>query len=296
MNFIVTLMNDYTVRLVMLGTAILGMTTGIVGCFAFLRRQSLLGDAISHASLPGIAIMFLMTHSTSPYILLIGGACAGAIGTLLVMVITHKTTIKQDTALGIILSVFFGLGLVLLTYIQKKSIAHQAVLNKFLFGNASTLLLEDVIMIAWISSLLLFILFLFWKEFKLLAFDHSYAYCIGYKVFLLDCLVTALLVFAIVIGLQTVGVVLMSTMFIAPAAAARQWTSRFGLMFVLAGLFGAFSGIMGSVISSYGEHIPTGPVIIVIMSFWVLLSLVFAPHKGILWYYSTKKLPKDFYD
>lgn len=289
---VITFLQDYTVQLVICGTAFLGMTSGLIGCFAFLRRQSLLGDAISHAALPGIALMFLITHSKNPYVLLFGGACAGAIGTLLVMIITYKTSIKNDTALGIILSVFFGLGLVLMTFIQKQSIAHQAVLNKFLFGNASTLLYEDILLIMAVSIILLLTVFFFWKEFKLLLFDPHYAYCLGYKVFVLDCILTAILVFSIVIGLQTVGVVLMSTMFIAPAAAARQWTSCFGRMLILAAFFGALSGILGSCMSSYFEHMPTGPLIVVVISCIVIVSLFFAPHKGIIWHYGFKKLSK----
>jgi len=289
-DVLLNLVNDYTVQIVLMGTTLLGMTTGFIGCFAFLRRQSLLGDAISHASLPGIALMFLLTQSTRQYVLLLGGALAGALGTLFVMLITHTTTIGHDTALGIILSVFFGLGLVLLTYIQQQSIAHQAVLSKFLFGNASTLLYEDIVITAFMSFMLFVVIIFFWKEFKLLCFDAQYAYSLGYKVIFLDCLLTALLVFSIVIGLQMVGVVLMSTMFIAPAAAARQWTSRYNYMFILAGFFGASAGVIGSLLSSYCFATPTGPMIVVILSMIILFSLLFAPHRGIIWQYTLRGL------
>ncbi len=274
---------DYTLAIVILGTTILGITAGALGVFAFLRGQSLLGDAISHAALPGIACTFLLTHSTSPAVLLFGGAIAGGIGTMLVYVITHKTTLKNDAALGIVLSVFFGLGLVLLTIIQKQPIANQAILNKFLFGNAATLLLDDLYVMGSVSIIVLSCLVLLWPAFKVLTFDQGYARALGYPVALLDLVLTSLLVLSIVIGLQTVGVVLMSTMFIAPAAAARQWCSRLGSLVILAAVFGAVAGVIGSLISSRFDQLPTGPTIVVVVSSMVLFSLLCAPHRGLLW-------------
>ncbi len=274
---------DYTLVTVLSGTALLGLTAGVLGCFAFLRKQSLLADAISHAALPGIALTFLLTHSKNPSVLLCGGAIAGGIGTLLVTLITHKTTLKNDTALGFVLSVFFGLGLVLLTVVQKSAIAEQAVLNKFLFGNAATLLRDEVFVIGIVGGAILLCVTVLWKEFKVITFDPLFARTINYPVVILESVLTMLLVLAIVIGLQTVGVVLMSTLFVAPAAAARQWTSCLSKMVLLAGLFGAFSGVVGSVISSTVAHIPTGPMIVVVMRSMVVVSLLAAPHRGLLW-------------
>ncbi len=274
---------DYTLCIVIGGTAILGLTSGTIGVFAFLRRQSLLGDAISHAALPGIALMFLVTHTKNPTVLLLGGALSGGVGTMLMKLVTYKTTLKTDAILGIVLSVFFGFGLVLLTIIQKLPIANQAILNKFLFGNASTLLPEDVFVMAVVASVVLVMVVVFWKEFTLIAFDPVLAHVLGYPVRLLDMVLIFLLVLTIVIGLQTVGVVLMSTMLIAPAAAARQWTSSCGKMVILAGMFGAVSGALGAIISSMVDRLPTGPTIVVIVSVLVLCSLLFAPHRGILY-------------
>lgn len=269
---------------------ILGATAGALGCYAFLRQQSLLGDAISHAALPGIALMFLCTQSKNPAVLLLGGALAGIIAAFSVNFIASKTPIKKDAALGIVLSVFFGVGLVLLTYIQKRSLANQAVLNKFLFGNASTLLKEDIYLMAGVACVLLLCIFLFWKEFNILAFDPSFAQLAGYSVVRLELFLTILLVLAIVIGLQTVGVVLMSTLFIAPAAAARQWTECLRSMVLLASFFGAFSGVVGALISSFCDHVPTGPIIVVVMSSVVLFSLLIAPKRGLLWNYKNNRL------
>ena len=146
----------HTLIIVCIGTMLLGITAGAFGVFALLRKQSLLGDTISHAALPGIALMFLATHSRNPLILILGGSIAGCIGTILMLVITRLTKLKQDTVLGIILSVFFGVGLVLMTVIQKYSIPHQSILNKFLFGSASTLIIEDVYAMAFIAIVTLF--------------------------------------------------------------------------------------------------------------------------------------------
>jgi manganese/zinc/iron transport system permease protein len=267
----------YTLIIVCIGTMLLGITAGALGVFALLRKQSLLGDTISHAALPGIALMFLFTHSRNPLILILGGSIAGCIGTILMLIITRLTKLKQDTVLGIILSVFFGVGLVLMTVIQKFSIPHQSILNKFLFGSASTLIIEDVYAMALIASVTLCCLALFWKEFSLLTFDYTYAHTCGYPVIALDVFLTILMVLAISLGLQTVGVVLMSAMLIAPAAAAYQWTTRLSSMVFLASTIGALSSFTGSLISSWYTHIPTGPTIVVILSICVLLSFFCTP-------------------
>jgi manganese/zinc/iron transport system permease protein len=255
----------------------------MLGSFAVLRRQSLLGDAISHAALPGIAIAFLLTGSKAPLVLILGAAIAGWMGTLMVMCVVNTTRIKSDSALGLVLSVFFGLGLVLLTFIQKRPDATQAGLDKFLFGQAAALLEKDVMIMAIIGLLAVLSLGIFWKEFKLLTFDREYAATLGFPVRFLEIFLTTLLVVAIVLGLQTVGVVLMSAMVVAPAAAARQWTDRLGRMVGLSALFGALSGVTGAVLSSTLERLPTGPTIVLCVSTIVAFSMGFAPNRGIFW-------------
>ena len=280
---VLELFTDYTLRTVALGAAALGVTAGALGSYAVLRKQSLLGDAISHAALPGIALAFLLTGSKAPLVLVLGAAAAGWVGTLLVMRIVSATRVKEDSALGIVLSVFFGFGLVLLTFIQKRPDASQAGLDRFLFGQAATLLQRDVVLIAALGGIALAVAAAFWKEFKLLTFDPDFAASMGFPVRGLDVLLTSVLVLSIVIGLQTVGVVLMSAMVVAPAAAARQWTDRMGTMVVLAGGFGALAGVSGAVISSMGEHVPTGPTIVLCLTLLVVLSLTLAPNRGLVW-------------
>lgn len=275
--------SDYTLRIVALGAALLGLTSGALGSFAVLRKQSLLGDAISHAALPGIAIAYLVTGSKAPLVLVLGAAVAGWVGTLVVMRIVGATRVKDDSALGIVLSVFFGFGLVLLTLIQKRPDASQAGLDRFLFGQAATLLHRDVLLIAALGGAALLVAALFWNQFKLLAFDSDYGASLGLPMRALDVLLTSILVISIVIGLQTVGVVLMSAMVVAPAAAARQWTDRMGGMVLLAGGFGALSGVSGAVISSLGAHVPTGPTIVLSLTALVAVSMTFAPNRGLAW-------------
>jgi manganese/zinc/iron transport system permease protein len=277
------LLFDYTLRTVALGAGTLGIVSGALGSFAVLRRESLLGDAISHAALPGIALAFLLTGSKAPFVLVLGAALAGWLGTLIVMSIVNNTRIKDDAALGIVLSVFFGFGQVLLTFSQDRPNAAQAGLDKFLFGQAAALLAQDVITMAVLGTVSLTLMALFWKEFKLISFDPEYGASLGFPIRSLEIVLTTLLVIAIVIGLQTVGVVLMSAMVVAPAAAARQWTNRLGTMVAVSAVFGALAGVSGAVISSSTSHMPTGPTIVLCISAIVVISLLFAPNRGLIW-------------
>jgi manganese/zinc/iron transport system permease protein len=216
-------------------------------------------------------------------VLLLGAAVAGWVATLAMMAIVGHSRIKQDSALGLVLSVFFGFGLMLLTFIQKQPDASQAGLDKFLFGQAATLLERDVWVMAGLGAVALGTVLLLWKEFKLLSFDPDFGISLGYPMRRLDIFLTMLLVIAIVVGLQTVGVVLMSAMVVAPAVAARQWTDRLGVMVALAAGFGALSGVAGALISNSTERLPTGPTVVLCVSAVAVVSLLLAPNRGIVW-------------
>jgi manganese/zinc/iron transport system permease protein len=283
MNPLYDLLFDYTLRTVALGAGTLGIVAGALGTYAVLRRQSLLGDAISHAALPGIVLAFILTGMKSTLVLVLGAALAGWLGTLVVMIVVRHSRLPEDSALGIVLSVFFGAGLVLLTYVQKLPDASQAGLDRFLFGQAATMLQRDVIVIAALGAIALLAVFAFWKEFKLLSFDPEFGASLGMPMRTIDILLTTFLVIAIVIGLQTVGVVLMSAMVIAPAAAARQWTNSLSVMVLLSALFGAAAGVTGAVISASASHVPTGPTIVLAATTLVLVSMAIAPERGLVW-------------
>lgn len=286
------LFSDYTLRTVALGAGVLGIVSGALGSYAVLRKQALLGDAVSHAALPGIAIAFMLTGSKAPLVLVLGAAIAGWLATLLMISIVKTTRLKDDSVLGLLLSVFFGFGLVLLTFIQRTPDAAKAGLDKFLFGQAATLLASDVITMSVLGLIVLAFVALLWKEFKLLSFDPAFGASLGFRMRLLDVALTTLIVVAIVVGLQTVGVVLMSAMFVAPASAARQWTDRLVGMIALAGLFGAIAGVSGAVISSSTSHLPTGPTIVLCVSVLVFISLFFAPNHGLVWSWARRQRNK----
>lgn len=284
---------NYTLIVVGLGSALIGLISGALGTYAVLRRQSLLGDAISHAALPGIAIAFLLTGTKTPLILVLGAAIAGWVGTLLILSIVKLTRIKYDSALGLVLSTFFGFGLVLHTLIQRSGNANQAGLDTFLFGQAASLLERDVLTMGILGGIALLIVSLFWKELKLLVFDEGFATSIGLPVRALDILLTSLLTVAIVLGLQAVGAVLMSAMLVAPAVAARQWTDRLGHMVFLAALFGAIAGVTGTIISSSASRLPTGPTIVLCATVFVGFSFALAPNRGLVWHWVRHRRNKE---
>ncbi|MCL7965903.1 MAG: metal ABC transporter permease [marine benthic group bacterium] len=283
MDLLHDLLFDYTLRTVALGTAALGLASGALGAFAVLRRQSLLGDAVSHAALPGIVLAFLLTGSKELIVLVAGAFASGWLGSVFVSQIRTRSRVPGDSALGIVLAVFFGFGLVLLTYVQGRPDAAQAGLDRFLFGQAATLVAGDVLVIVILGGVALAALLLFWKEFKLLSFDPEFGASLGFPIGRLDLALTTVLVLAIVIGLQAVGVVLMAALVVAPAAAARQWTDSLGTMVWLSALFGAVSGVLGALWSGGTAGLPTGPAIVLAATGIVTLSLLFAPRRGLVW-------------
>ncbi len=289
LDIINLILTDYTLQIVSIGSALLGIISGVLGSFAVIRKESLLGDAVSHAALPGIAIAFLLTGTKNTEILLLGALVTGLLATFIINGISKYSRIKFDSALALTLSVFFGGGLVLLTYIQKIPNANQAGLENFIFGQASTVLLRDVKVIGAVGVILLILVALFWKEFKLVSFDMDFAESLGYDTKKITTLLFAMIVTSIILGLQTVGVILMSAMLTAPAVAARQWTDKLHVMVVLSAIFGAISGIGGTIVSSVVTKLPTGPMIVVIISIIVIISLALAPNRGLIWRYMTNR-------
>ena len=273
---------DYTLRTVALGGALLGIVSGVLGCFAVLRRQSLLGDALSHAALPGVAIAFLLAGRDLG-LLLIGAGVTSWLGVYFIRLVTGTTRIKQDAAMGIVLAAWFAAGIALLVYIQARPDASQAGLDTFIFGQAAAIIERDVRLIAAVGTVSFIVLALFWKEFKLITFDTEFAGANGFRVNLLSMALSTLIVVAIVLGLQLAGVILMVGMLIASGIAARQWTNQLGQMVILSAVFGAFAGGAGAIISAIDADIPTGPLIVVVAFLLVAISLGFAPGRGLVW-------------
>jgi len=275
-------LSDANTRWVLIGCMLLGASSGILGSFALLRRRSLMGDALAHAALPGVCIAFLLTGARSIEHFMVGALVAGVVAALSIQSITKYTRVKEDAALGIVLSVFFGIGIVLLTLIQHSGRGNQSGLDKFLFGQAASLVGKDVEVMAVCAAVVTIVSIAFFKEFKLLCFDSGFAHGQGFSPTLLDALLNLLIVVAVVIGMQAVGVVLMAAMIITPAAAARMWTDRLGLMVFVAGLIGALSGFIGTIVSAQAFRMPTGPLIVLSATAMFAGSFIFAPKRGLI--------------
>ena len=267
---------------VILGCVLMSVSASTVGTFTFLQKKSLIGDAVAHAILPGICLAFILNGTKNPLYLIPGAFLTGWLSILLVDAITHYSKIKQDTAISIVLSVFFGTGIWLLTVIQHSGMDNQSGLDAFLFGKAAALTSFDVWVFGIVALLLIASIWAFYKEFQLLSFDKDFAQSIGYKTQLLELLLSGLTVLAIVTGIQAVGVVLMASLLIAPAATARFWTDKLHVMIFIAIFISSVSAIIGASISYIVPSMPTGPWIVMVLSLSAVLTFIFAPNKGIV--------------
>jgi manganese/zinc/iron transport system permease protein len=261
---------------------LLGFSTGMIGTFTYLRKQSLIGDTLAHAALPGICIAFMLTGVKSIGMFLLGAMCAALLATFGMSFITRHSRIKPDAAMGIVLSAFFAAGIVLLTRIQHGSNGNQSGLDKFLFGQAAAMTAVDVYTMAGVALLLASACLLFFKEFKLISFDPGYARGIGFSVRALEQLLLCLVTVAVVVGIQAVGVVLVAALLITPAVSARYWTDRLGMMTLLGGIFGALSGAAGTWVSAGTEQLPTGPLSVLTATACFVFSVLFGPRRGLI--------------
>lgn len=273
-------LKDPNVRYVLAGTILLGISAGALGCFAILRRRALVGDAVAHAVLPGVCLAFIVAGGKDPFMLILGSFLFGLLSMVTMDFISRNSRISPDAAIGMVLSVFFGLGVVLLTFIQSSGYVDQSGLDDFLFGQAAAMVGTDVKVFGGLSLLILLIMILAYKELKLVSFDIPFALSIGYPVKRVEFLLALLMVMTITAGIQAVGVVLMAAMLIIPAAAARYWTDSLRLMLVIAAGVGAVSGITGSYMSYTAPGMPTGPWMVVSAALIFLLSFLLAPGSG----------------
>ncbi|MGD9689939.1 MAG: metal ABC transporter permease [Phycisphaerales bacterium] len=286
-------LTDPNTQTVLIGAAVLGLGAGVVGALAVLRRRALLGDCVAHASLPGICLAFMIVGERSLPVFMAGACVLGLAAVACIAVVRAYTRVKEDAAIGIALASFFGLGIVLLTRLQKVGSGNRAGLDRFLFGQAATMVRQDVMLIGGIVLVALAVVVVLVKEFGLLCFDREFAAASGRRVLALDFLLMALVCVCTVAGLPAVGVVLMAALLIIPAVAARLWVTRFGPMLVLSGTIGAASGAMGTLLSAglpapsastgaAGAGWPTGPLITLVAALIFGVSLVGAPRRGLL--------------
>ena len=275
--------SDPGTRIVTLGSVIIGAIASVVGCFTFLQKRALIGDTISHSVLPGICLAFMISGLKDPYLLLLGAFISGWLSVLISDYITRSSRIKGDTAIAIILSFFFAIGMMLMSIIQHGPSVNKAGLHHFLFGKAAAIVREDVQMFLIVGLVCAVIIALFYRYFKLYIFDHDFAKSIGLPVRWLDFLLTTLTVLAISIGIRAVGVVLMAALLITPAAIGRFWSGRLPGMLLIAALAGAVAGFMGAMISYTAPAMPTGPWIIVVLSILAFISIVVGSEKGVMY-------------
>ena len=265
-------LRDYNTRIVVLGVTMFGLAAGTIGTFLLLRKRSLTADALAHATLPGIALAFLVMVAlggSGKHMLglLAGAFFFGVLGVGGILLIRHATRLKDDAALGIILSVFYGLGVALLGIIQDVETGSAAGLDTFILGKAASMLPSDAMIILAVAVIAAMASLVLYKEFKLLCFDQSYAGALGWPVLWLDGVLMGLVVVVTVIGLQSIGLVLVVAMLIIPPAAARFWTESLFRMTITSALIGMVSGYLGAMLSALVPRVPTGPIIVLVAGF-----------------------------
>lgn len=283
----VLFLKDYNTRIVVLGTTLLGCAAGMVGSFTLLRKRALMGDALSHATLPGIALAFIIVtaqggNGKSLGVLLLGATITGLIGIALILMIRNMTRLKEDTALSAVLSVFFGAGVALLGVIQQMKEGHAAGLESFIYGKTASMGVADTQLIAGAAATCILACLMLFKEFKLLCFDDTFAGSSGFPVVSLDMILMALVVIVTIVGLQAVGLILMIALLVIPAAAARFWTESLLKMFIISGSLGAISGFIGAEMSAIFSRLPSGAMIVLICTLFFVISMIFGSSRGVL--------------
>lgn len=285
----VATLRDYNTRVVVLGTMLLGLASGVVGTYMLLRKRALVGDALSHATLPGIAITFILVErwgatggGKSLPLLLTGATVTGLLGVGAVMLIRSATRVKEDAALGIVLSVFFGVGVAALGIVQRMNTGNAAGLESFIYGKTASMLRSDALLIGGAAATVILAALALYKEFALLSFDGSFAAAQGWPVRWLDAAMMALVTGVTVIGLQAVGLILVIALLIVPAAAARFWTDRLPRLLAVAGAIGAGSGLLGAAISALQPHLPAGAIVVLVSAAGFIFSAAIGPRRGLL--------------
>lgn len=281
------LLTNHTYRMMLLGTVIIGFTTGAIGTFAYLRKRTLLADVVSHSSIGGVMLAFIIAASfgidgRSNWVLILGSAVVSLVAVQLVDWLPRVSVTKVDAAMAIVLALFFGGGMVLHRIILAGPYSSKGGLAEYLFGNSSHLTIEDIVSSVVVSLATFLVAVIAFKELKLSCFDPEYAATLGFSSRLLSVLLNAVVVLSIVIGLKAVGLVLMVALAIAPPIAARQWTTRVGSMLLLSGLIGAFSAVFGSWLAVSIGRVPTGPVIVLVVTVIAFVSILFAPNRSLL--------------
>lgn len=279
--FNMDVLTGYSFLIVGSGTFLLAAIAGAVGCITVLKGQSLIGDAIGHAAFPGIVLSFMLFMQREPILLTLGAVVSGTTAFMLIQVIKENSKLELDAILAVILSSFFGVGMVLKSHIQGNSAykdAAQSGLSSYIFGQAAYIMKDDVKLILYIGIPTLILLILFYKEIKLFLFDEIYARTIGIKTVLLYGIILVMTMGIIAAGLKLVGAILISSLLIIPAITALQWSEKFSRVLIIAGVTGGVSALIGTYISTVYDGMSTGATIILVMGSFAVISLVIGPH------------------
>lgn len=275
-------LRDPAVRYAVAGAVLMGICCGVLGGFVVVRKMALVGDTLSHAVLPGVALGFLWNMSKDPIAIFVGATVAGLLGTALVRAITANTRLKEDAALGLVLASFFALGACLVTMIQRLPTGNKSGIDKFLFGQAAAIGGNDVLLMSVVTVLVIGLVVAFYKELFVASFDRGFARAGGLPVAWVDRGFMLLLAFSVVIALQAVGAVLVSAMLITPAAAAYLLTDRLHRLLVLAAVFGVVAALLGAFFSFVGPNLPTGPLMVIAASMVFAAAFFFGPRHGVV--------------
>jgi len=283
-------LQDSSTRVVMLSTAGLAIAAAMVGSLAMLRRRALVGDAVAHASLPGICVAWFVAGDRSLAVLLLGAFVLGLACMATMALVQRFTKAREDATTAIAISGFFGLGIVLSRMIQNQPGGNRAGLDGFLFGKAASAVTSDAWLVLAVAGMVVAIVLALRKEFGLLCFDRDFAVGIGRPVHRLDGVLLVLVALVTVAGLPSVGVVLVVALLVIPPAAARCWSASLGSMLAVAAAIGAMSAIIGTGLSAVlpppsgavGGGWPTGPMIVLTAAVLFVLSLLLAPERGVL--------------
>jgi manganese/zinc/iron transport system permease protein len=275
-------LSNANVRYVLASIILLGASAGLVGTFNFLQKKALVGETVAHSMLPGIAMAFMLTGVKDPIYLLIGAIISGWVSIYLMDYITNNSKVKADASLAIILTVFFGLGMMLLVSIQHTDIADKSGLDHYIFGKAAAMTDKDAYIFGTISIIIMALIALFYKELKLLCFNAEFSTVLGLPNKTLQFVLSTVTILTIATGIKAVGIILMAALLIIPPAAARFWTSRLLKMILLSVVFGIVAGVVGAYISYTAPKMPTGPWTVITLSLTVFISVIFAPGKGYL--------------
>lgn len=275
-------LKDPSVQVALIGVSLLGLCCGLLGSFMVVRQRALFGDTLSHAVLPGVVIGFLWNMEKDPLTLFIGAIISGFIGLYVITVLKKTTILKEDSLMGLTLTGFYALGICLLTMVQNMNTGNQSGLDKYLFGQASSLSWGDIKLIGIVTALSIGVIWIFYKELLVSSFDAEFAHSTGLSKYFLNDILMLLVASSIVISIKAVGIVLVSAMLIIPAATAVLLTNSLNKVIFIAMGIGLISAVLGAFLSFIAHNLPTGPFMVISGAIIFILAFLFAPEKGLI--------------